>query len=260
MLPPYVVYKATHLYDSWIQYDPEGTRYNRSTSGWFDGTTFEDWVQNMVVPYFKDLPGRKCLIGDNLSSHLSADLMQTCKMHNIDFVLLPANSSHLTQPLDMAFFSSNEACLEAIIIKMEKDRWSTIPKGCFPKLLKLLIDELQMNASKNIIARFKKTGISALNEHEILARLPIEDLDKNYESAVEDSVVTLLKEMRYGSINIVEPRRKRKLNLHQGESVAPEEIEDYAETDVDTSMANLKKKQNMTQAVHQVKTIKIKER
>lgn len=66
--------------------------------------------------------------------------------------------------------------------------------------------------------------------------------------------------MRYGSINIVEPRRKRKLNLLQGESVAPEEIEDYAETDVDTSVANLKKKQNMTQDVHQVKTIKIKER
>lgn len=51
MLPPYVVYKATHLYDSWIQLGPEGTRYNRSTSGWLDGTTFEDWVQNMVVPY-----------------------------------------------------------------------------------------------------------------------------------------------------------------------------------------------------------------
>ncbi|CAH0714205.1 unnamed protein product, partial [Brenthis ino] len=48
MLPPYVVYKATHLYDSWIQHGPEGTRNNRSTSGWFEGTTFEDWVQNMV--------------------------------------------------------------------------------------------------------------------------------------------------------------------------------------------------------------------
>lgn len=126
MVPLYVVYKATHLYDSWIQHGPEVTRYNRSTSGWFDGTTFENWVQNMVVPYFKDLPGRKCLIGDNFSSHLSADLIQTCKMYNIDFVFLPANSSHLPQPLDVAFFSSNEACLEAIIIKMEKNRWSTI--------------------------------------------------------------------------------------------------------------------------------------
>lgn len=34
---------------------------------------------------------------------------------------------------------------------------------------------------------------------------------------------------------------KRKLNVLPGKSVAPEKIEDYAETDVDTSMANLKK-------------------
>ncbi|CAH2104403.1 unnamed protein product [Euphydryas editha] len=197
----------------------------------------------MVVPYFKDLPGRKCLIGDNLSSHLSADLIQTCKTHNIDFVFLPANSTHLTQPLDVAFFRPMKRAWRQLLLKWKKTdgrQLPTIPKGCFPKLLKLLIDELQINASKNIIAGFKKTGISPLNEYEILARLPGEDLDE-HESAVEDSVVTLLKEMRYGSMNIVEPRRKRKLNVLPGKSVAPEETEDYAETDVDTSMANLKK-------------------
>lgn len=244
MLPPYVVYKATHLYDSWIQHGPEGTRYNRSTSGWFDGITFEDWVQNMVVPYFKNLPGRKCLIGDNLSSHLSADLIQTCKAHNIDFVFLPANSTHLTQPLDVAFFRPMKRGWRQLLLKWKKTdgrQLPTIPKGCFPKLLKLLIDELQINASKNIIAGFKKTGISPLNATEILARLPGEDLGEDHESAVEDSILTLLKEMRYGSMNIVEPKRKRKLNVLPGKSVAPEEIEDYAETDVDNSMANPKK-------------------
>ncbi|XP_050560611.1 uncharacterized protein LOC126912470 [Spodoptera frugiperda] len=244
MLPPYVVYKATHLYDSWVQHGPEGTRYNRSTSGWFDGTTFEDWVQNMVIPYFKDFPGRKCLIGDNLSSHLSADLIQTCKAHNIDFVFLPANSTHLTQPLDVAFFRPMKRAWRQLLLKWKKTdgrQLPTIPKGCFPKLLKLLIDELQINASKNIIAGFKKTGISPLNAHEILARLPGGDLGEDHESAVEDSVVTLLKEMRYGSMNIVEPRRKRKLNVLPGKSVASEEIENYAETDVENSMEILKK-------------------
>ncbi|CAG4984463.1 unnamed protein product [Parnassius apollo] len=105
----------------------------------------------------------------------------------------------------------------------------TIPKGCFPKLLKLLIDELNINASRNIIAGFKKTGISSLNGHEILARLPDRDLGADNQSVVEDSVVTLLREMRYGSMNIIEPKRKRKLNVLPGKSVAAEEIEDYAE-------------------------------
>lgn len=118
----------------------EGTRYNRSTSGWFDRTTFEDTVQNMIVPYFMDLPGGKCLSGDNLSSHLSADLIQTCITHNIDFVFLPANNSP-DATTGRGIFSSNEACLEAIIIKMEKDIWSTIThnsKRLFSKTIKIV--------------------------------------------------------------------------------------------------------------------------
>lgn len=43
ILPVYVVYKADHLYDSWTQDGPKGARYNRSKSGWFDTTLFEDW-------------------------------------------------------------------------------------------------------------------------------------------------------------------------------------------------------------------------
>lgn len=141
------------------------------------------------------------------------------------------SSTHLTQPLDVAVFRPMKRAWRQLLLKWKKTdgrQLPTIPKGCYPKLLKLLIDELQMNASKNIIAGFKKTGISPLNEHEILARLPGEDLDENHENAVEDSVVTLLKEMRYSSMNIVEPR-KRKLNVLPGKSVAPvapEEIEE----------------------------------
>ena len=43
LLPVYVVYKAEHLWDTWTQGGPPGTRYNRSKSGWFDSNCFEDW-------------------------------------------------------------------------------------------------------------------------------------------------------------------------------------------------------------------------
>lgn len=43
-------------------------------------------------------------------------------------------------------------------------------------------------------------------------------------------------------MNIMEPKRKRKLNVCPGKSVAAEEIEDYAETDY--SIENPKKTQN----------------
>lgn len=97
LLPCYVVYKAEHLYDTWRQGGPRGTRYNRSKSGWFDGVIFEDWFNSIALKYFqkyeKDAP--KVLIGDNLGSHLSIKVINLCKENNIRFVLLPPNSTHV---------------------------------------------------------------------------------------------------------------------------------------------------------------------
>lgn len=255
MLPPYVVYKATHLYDTWIEQGPAGARYNRSDSGWFDGTSFQDWVENLVIPFFKDLPGKKCLIGDNLSSHFSADLIQKCENHDINFVFLPANSTHLTQPLDVAFFRPMKRAWRELLFKWKKSDGRllpTVPKGCFPKLLKLLIDELSHNSSQNIISGFRKTGIVPLDINQVLTRLPDGDQDDNdHLSAVTDYVLDLLKEMRYGSMNITEPKRKRKLNVVAGKSVSFKEIEDYIESG--PSGENKKKKNNDKNAAKKTK-------
>lgn len=40
ILPPYVVHKATKMWDPWKMNGPKGTKYNYSKSGWFDFTTF----------------------------------------------------------------------------------------------------------------------------------------------------------------------------------------------------------------------------
>ncbi|XP_055533763.1 uncharacterized protein LOC129723520 isoform X2 [Wyeomyia smithii] len=106
VLPPYVVYASVHLYSTWTEGGPKGTRYNRSKSGWFDKVIFEDWFTSMALPYFmnlnNDLP--KVIIGDNLASHLSYKVMKSCLENSIRFVFLPPNATHLCQPLDVAYF------------------------------------------------------------------------------------------------------------------------------------------------------------
>ncbi|KAJ8917911.1 hypothetical protein NQ315_002604 [Exocentrus adspersus] len=42
LLPPYIIYKAEHLYDSWTERGPKGARYNRTKSGWMDGKLPEE--------------------------------------------------------------------------------------------------------------------------------------------------------------------------------------------------------------------------
>ena len=71
VVPPYVVYKSAHLYSQWIAAGPPGTRYNQSKSGWFDETTFTDWFITLMLPILCKQEGKKVLIGDNLSSHMS---------------------------------------------------------------------------------------------------------------------------------------------------------------------------------------------
>lgn len=115
VLSLYVVYKALNIYETWRHDGPKGCRYNCTKSGWFDSATFADWVRSIALPYFSNKTGDKYLIGDNLSSHLSMDLVAECKTVGVRFIFLPSNSTHLTQPLDVAFFRPLKmACRESI--------------------------------------------------------------------------------------------------------------------------------------------------
>lgn len=105
LLPPYVIYKSQHMYESWCSGGPEGTRFNQSKSGWMDGICFEDWFVTLVIPWARRLEGTKVIIGHNLSSHLNDVVIKKCTEHNIHFVLLPPNSTDKCQPLDVAFFA-----------------------------------------------------------------------------------------------------------------------------------------------------------
>lgn len=103
ILPPYVVYKAKDLWENWTLHGPKGCRYNATISGWFDAhIIFTDWFNKTLLRHPKKKPGKKVIIGDNLSSHLTPYVIDQCKKENFYFVCLPPNSTHLTQPLDVA--------------------------------------------------------------------------------------------------------------------------------------------------------------
>lgn len=83
LLPPYIVYKSKHVYDTWTENGPAGATYGSSTSGWFELESFEDWFQRILLLYSRKLAGPKLIIGDNLSSHISVEVAQQCIEHDI---------------------------------------------------------------------------------------------------------------------------------------------------------------------------------
>jgi hypothetical protein len=104
MLPPYVVYKASNIYDSWCIGGPKSIVYNSSPSGWFDGCSYTDWFKKVFLPHARRKPGKKLLVVDNLASHISVEVIQLCERYNIAYVCLPPNSTDKIQPLDVGVF------------------------------------------------------------------------------------------------------------------------------------------------------------
>ncbi|KAG8228038.1 hypothetical protein J437_LFUL007208 [Ladona fulva] len=49
-IPPYIIYKAGHLWTTWAENGPMGTRYNRSNPGWIDLAIFEEWFTTHLLP------------------------------------------------------------------------------------------------------------------------------------------------------------------------------------------------------------------
>ena len=64
------------------------TVYNRSSSGWFDGPILVDWFKKIIIPHWENTKGVKCLIGDNLASHLSMEVLELCEKHSITALFL----------------------------------------------------------------------------------------------------------------------------------------------------------------------------
>lgn len=73
-LPPMVVYKSRNVYEAWTKGGPDGSVYDCSDSGWFDGRTFAIWYFSVFVPFAANIAGKKVLVGDNLASHFSPEV------------------------------------------------------------------------------------------------------------------------------------------------------------------------------------------
>lgn len=192
-----------------------------------------DWFQTVALPYCQRLTGKVVLIGDNLSSHFNYDIFKECERRNISFVCLPANATHLLQPLDVAYFRPMKNKWRAILTEYKVSKAknaSTIPKDTFPKLLRKLMTELP-NQEANLIAGFEKCGIHPLSSEPVLKRLPNNGgpgtnhhLDAN--SPISDAFTAQLQQLRNGDSNKPTRQRRKKINVVPGRSIGSEDCEE----------------------------------
>nr|XP_039254787.1 jerky protein homolog-like [Styela clava]XP_039269740.1 jerky protein homolog-like [Styela clava] len=239
VMPPYVVYKAENLWSTWVEGGPPGTLYNRSRSGWFDGFSFQDWFNRMVLPRLKRQNGKKVLIGDNLSSHISPDVLKSCLDHNIAFICLPPNSTHLTQPLDIAYFRPMKVAWRSILnsVKSKERRQTsaTLRKDEFPALLNKLCFALDVRGANNLVAGFKKAGLVPLNKEEVLSRLP-RTTSHDDSDVISEKFLEKISDLR--SSVAKETKTRKKVQVEPGKSACEEDVARLEKTVSKKAQAN----------------------
>lgn len=238
LLHPYVVYKAQHLHDLWIQGGAQHARYNISSSGWFDSRCFSDWFVSVVIPFCRRLSaGKKVLIGDNLSSHFTLEVIAQCAAHDIHFVCLPPNTTHLCQPLDVAFFAPLKKHWREILTRWKQHegrQLPVLPKESFPQLLASLLEALQPELKKNINSGFRKCGIVPLNRDVVLQRIVHSSAEASAEEGAIQQAVSAVVLNRLNEIHqhnaATSKQRKRRLDIVPGRSISLDDFQQHAST------------------------------
>ncbi|KAK4327537.1 hypothetical protein Pmani_002018 [Petrolisthes manimaculis] len=227
-LPPYVVYKAEQLMDTWVRGGPLMVRYNRTHSGWFDAHCFSDWLTKIAVQYFQSLDNDapKFLIGDNLASHMSATTEGVRTEMNINFIFLPPNSTHLLQPLDVAMYGPMKKAWRKVLTEWKEGPgkyYTALPKQWFPSLLFQLLDEMD-NRDELAVAGFRATGIYPIDKDHIMRKITNENV-KSAHDLVSPLVLEHLRQIKESAANNPNATRCGKcVQVELGKSISLQEL------------------------------------
>jgi len=185
MVPPMVVYKAQNTYHAWTDRGPKGAKYSTSQSGWFDSFQFSKWFFELMLPILKRIPGKKVLVGDNLASHINADVIKACRENQIEFVCLPPNSTDKLQPLDVTVFSPLKNFWRAALAayKAKHPTICGISKTEFPSLLKQVLD--QADLGRLLPVGFEKCGLLPVSVEKAWGRIPDKEMEVDTERMKE---------------------------------------------------------------------------
>ncbi|KAI0997010.1 hypothetical protein K3495_g11173 [Podosphaera aphanis] len=79
--------------------------YTTSENGWTSKAICNKWLKTVFIPAACSNDRTKLLVLDGHGSYTDLEFMQLWKKHKIHLLFLPAHSSHILQPLDLAPFS-----------------------------------------------------------------------------------------------------------------------------------------------------------
>ena len=168
-MPPFVVYKGLHLYESWTTGGPDGAAYAVTKSGWMEETVFESWFLKMFLAQVKDMTKPVLLIYDGHGSHLSYNTVHQAIENDVIILCLPPSTSHALQPLDVGLFKPLKTKWRQILKTWSREsRLKSVDKATFPTLLAKLWSELN---PAHVMAGFRGSGLYPICPEKVKPRV-----------------------------------------------------------------------------------------
>ena len=141
-------------------------------NGWTDNAIGLHWVKEIFNPFTKEWSrgAFRLLIMDGHDSHLTPAFIDFCDSEKILLLCLPAHSTHLLQPLDVAIFSPLQAYYSQFVDHYSRNGVDVIDKILFLKGYSEVRPKTYTEA--NIQSGFKATGLVPFNPAIVLQKLP----------------------------------------------------------------------------------------
>ena len=239
-LPPFILYKGKHLYNTWTNGGPAGACYGVSGSGWMEEINFEKWFEQQFFPAVKHLveSGPVLLFFDGHFSHMSISLIKKARLLEVHLFCLPPNMTHILQPLDVGVFGPVKARWRSILKQYKlRTRAMNVTKECFPSLIKQLWEQ-SLN-EEHLQGGFRAAGLYPFNPQAVklsqlapsLSDTPVETVASRSTSSETPIRVELRVELRGYFRELLKPsdqqkpQKRRRVQLQcTGEVLTSDEV------------------------------------
>lgn len=165
-IPPFFIFPGKRMNPQLLNGKSPGADGTVSESGWSNLQIFRQYLSSHFLKYVPGREGQKVLLLlDGHTTHVSVGLCEWASQHGIVLFILPAHTSHLLQPLDVACYGPFQRMYNAECHKLIKQTAATINRfNVCETACKVYSRAL---SSENAQSGFKRTGIYPLNKEAV---------------------------------------------------------------------------------------------
>jgi 4-hydroxybenzoate polyprenyltransferase len=178
-LLPLIIFKGLSIQQQWFPItleDHDDWQFTATKKGWIEERIAIEWLRKVFLPQTapEDPSDWRLLVIDGHHTHTTVDFMWECLSNKIYILFLPAHTSHILQPLDVAVFGPLKTAFKKHLDRQGGYDSSTIVAK---KRLLYCYHKARMEAlsAANIRSGWRATGLWPVSKHRVLGSRFIEE-------------------------------------------------------------------------------------